>query len=154
MLKRTWGALAFSCLVLTCGCYEDGSGEADGRDEPDSPAEASDILYCDAIAPTISFTFTLGPTGEAYCGPATITYEVLRWGETRTIQCDCVNGAMTSMTYEFASCTVTPHPTEQGSITISVEGYRDMNTMVTLPDGCISYMQVDVVLWPLEPPFE
>jgi len=109
-------------------------------------------LECDGIyLPLITFTFTDASTGNAYCGPATIAYVVVGESGPSTVECYCQDNAMV-MGPGFALCHVNPPEGETSRITVSVEGYGDFTTQVTLPYECHPQERVDVVLQPVAGP--
>jgi hypothetical protein len=57
---------------------------------------------------------------------------------------------MVSESYGSMPCHINPPEGETSRITVSVEGYGDFSTEVTLPYECHPQERVDVVLWPLE----
>jgi hypothetical protein len=159
-------ALHLSCAFLlgTCGslagCYSLETSHDAGNDlAPDVPGDvgvdcdrdAWEMLGCDAIyIPLVTFTFTDGSTGLAFCGPADISY-LSECGSAGSYcgGCDCLDGTMVPTCDDAFPCHLSPPVGETSTITVTAEGYRDFVTEVTLPYECHPLRTVDVLLEPL-----
>jgi hypothetical protein len=136
--------IVFLCLI-PAACMENEETEQDAlEDGPDG----RDALWCDAIyVPLVTFTFMDASTQKVYCGPATIGYEVMGKDLSGTAACDCEDDVMVTLGRGF-ECHVNPPEGETSLITVSVDGYEDFTTVVTLPYMCHPRAQVDVLLQP------
>ncbi len=105
-------------------------------------------LICDALyLPYVVFSFVDVESGDEYCGPATIraTSKRCDWAETTTCNCDAGvmvgEGSLGSM-----GCHINPPEGERTDITVSVIGYEDFETDVSLAYECQPREYVEVLL--------
>jgi hypothetical protein len=145
--------------TLIIGAVWAACNASDGDPTPD--AGEREALVCDAIyLPILTFTFTDEATGEPYCGPAEVSYEVLGdfdvhdWYGSSGMSCECRDGVMmvTEGTYfDSFECHLVPPRGETSVVRVTAPGYQTFEQEVTLPYVCEPFTIVEARLAPTTP---